>query len=73
MELPLWTDIVKTPAFKELAPYDPDWYYIQADVHRQRVINRTNATGGTSSAFDVTTKGILHFALNILKSSPQID
>lgn len=30
MELPEWTDIVKTGTFKELAPYDPDWYYIRA-------------------------------------------
>jgi ribosomal protein S19E (S16A) len=30
MELPHWTDIVKTARFKELAPYDPDWYYIRA-------------------------------------------
>lgn len=30
MELPHWTDIVKTATFKELAPYDPDWYYIRA-------------------------------------------
>ncbi|RWW71686.1 hypothetical protein BHE74_00020565 [Ensete ventricosum] len=30
LELPEWTDIVKTGRFKELAPYDPDWYYIRA-------------------------------------------
>jgi small subunit ribosomal protein S19e len=23
-------DIVKTGTFKELAPYDPDWYFIRA-------------------------------------------
>ena len=23
-------DLVKTGAFKELAPYDPDWFYIRA-------------------------------------------
>lgn len=34
------------------------------DHHRQRIINWINATGGTSSAFDVTTKGILHSALH---------
>ena len=32
MELPYWTDIVKTGTFKELAPYDPDWYYIRAGI-----------------------------------------
>jgi alpha-amylase len=35
-----------------------------ADSHRQRIINWINAAGGTSSAFDVTTKGILHSALH---------
>ena len=30
IQLPSWVDIVKTGAFKELAPYDPDWYYIRA-------------------------------------------
>lgn len=32
IELPHWTDIVKTATFKELAPYDPDWYYIRAGM-----------------------------------------
>lgn len=32
MELPHWTDIVKTGTFKELAPYDNDWYYIRAGM-----------------------------------------
>ncbi|XP_065629545.1 small ribosomal subunit protein eS19x [Quercus suber] len=32
VELPEWTDLVKTATFKELAPYDPDWYYIRAGV-----------------------------------------
>jgi len=30
LEVPNWVDIVKTGAFKELAPYDPDWYYVRA-------------------------------------------
>ena len=28
--MPTWVDIVKTGAFKEQAPYDPDWWYIRA-------------------------------------------
>ena len=32
IKLPQWVDIVKTGAFKELAPYDPDWYYIRAGI-----------------------------------------
>ncbi|KAI0259795.1 ribosomal protein S19e [Gloeopeniophorella convolvens] len=30
LEVPTWADIVKTGAYKELAPYDPDWYYTRA-------------------------------------------
>nr|AIU94809.1 40S ribosomal protein [Phragmatopoma lapidosa]AIU94811.1 40S ribosomal protein [Phragmatopoma lapidosa] len=30
MKVPDWTDLVKTGRFKELAPYDEDWYYIRA-------------------------------------------
>eukprot|EP00051_Salpingoeca_urceolata_P026199 m.476428 g.476428 ORF g.476428 m.476428 type:complete len:147 (+) comp20528_c0_seq1:50-490(+) len=29
IEVPKWADIVKTGAFKELAPYDQDWYYVR--------------------------------------------
>jgi ribosomal protein S19E (S16A) len=29
VELPQWVDTVKTAPRKELAPYDPDWYYIR--------------------------------------------
>jgi len=32
MELPEWADIVKTAQFKELAPYDPDWYYVSLSL-----------------------------------------
>ena len=30
MKVPDWVDIVKLGKFKELAPYDEDWYYIRA-------------------------------------------
>lgn len=30
VQLPQYVDYVKTGAFKELAPLDPDWYYIRA-------------------------------------------
>lgn len=33
-------------------------FHVPADAHRQRIVNWINATGGTSSAFDVTTKVI---------------
>ncbi|TKY69722.1 Alpha-amylase 3 [Spatholobus suberectus] len=33
------------------------------DAHRQRIVDWISATNGTSGAFDVTTKGILHSTL----------
>lgn len=30
LQLPSWVDIVKTAKYKELPPYDPDWYYVRA-------------------------------------------
>ena len=30
LETPTWVDTVKTGAQKELAPYDPDWFYVRA-------------------------------------------
>ncbi|XP_009758349.1 alpha-amylase 3, chloroplastic isoform X2 [Nicotiana tabacum] len=33
------------------------------DAHRQRIVDWINATNGTAGAFDVTTKGILHSAI----------
>ena len=34
VQLPQYVDYVKTGAFKELAPLDPDWYYIRAGALR---------------------------------------
>ncbi len=30
LHVPKWADLVKTAPYKELAPYDPDWFYIRA-------------------------------------------
>lgn len=30
LEVPTWVDLVKTGHYKELAPYDADWYYTRA-------------------------------------------
>ena len=30
VQLPQYVDYVKTGAFKELSPLDPDWYYVRA-------------------------------------------
>ena len=30
IDVPIWVDIVKTGSYKELGPYDPDWFYVRA-------------------------------------------
>ncbi|GFP99093.1 40S ribosomal protein s19-2 [Phtheirospermum japonicum] len=40
MEIPEWTDIVKTGVLKGLAPYDPDWYYIRAASMARKIYLR---------------------------------
>ncbi|XP_062169893.1 small ribosomal subunit protein eS19x [Alnus glutinosa] len=40
VELPEWTDLVKTGTLKELAPYDPDWYYIRAASMARKIYLR---------------------------------
>eukprot|EP01105_Mastigella_eilhardi_P005701 TRINITY_DN1735_c0_g1_i1.p2 TRINITY_DN1735_c0_g1~~TRINITY_DN1735_c0_g1_i1.p2 ORF type:complete len:187 (-),score=59.86 TRINITY_DN1735_c0_g1_i1:104-664(-) len=44
VELPKWVDLVKTGISKELAPSDPDWYYIRAAAVARRIYLR-NGTG----------------------------
>lgn len=34
VQLPQYVDYVKTGAFKELAPLDPDWYYVRAGAQQ---------------------------------------
>lgn len=42
IQLPSWVDIVKTGPFKELAPYDADWYYIRAASLARKLYMRQN-------------------------------
>merc|ERR1711865_1309692 len=47
IELPSWVDLVKTATFKELAPYDPDWYYIRAaSIARKVYLRQGLGVGG---------------------------
>ncbi|ORX47494.1 40S ribosomal protein S19-A [Hesseltinella vesiculosa] len=46
LEVPKWVDLVKTGTFKELAPYDADWYYIRAaSVARHIYIRKSVGVG----------------------------
>lgn len=55
MELPEWTDIVKTGVLKELAPYDPDWYYIRAGNTHTLSLSLIHLVHGVSSCLDCLT------------------
>ncbi|KAJ4960803.1 hypothetical protein NE237_020713 [Protea cynaroides] len=58
MELPHWTDIVKTATFKELAPYDPDWYYVRAASMARKIYLRQGIGQlQTMNIIDIDTKG----------------
>ena len=41
------------------------------DAHRQQIIDWINAAGGTTTAFDVTTKGILHAVFEVPTLAPR--
>jgi small subunit ribosomal protein S19e len=30
VDVPKWADLVKTGTYKELAPYESDWFYVHA-------------------------------------------
>jgi small subunit ribosomal protein S19e len=37
VEVPAWVDLVKTGTHKELAPYDPDWYYVRTAAVARKI------------------------------------
>merc|ERR1719201_1713018 len=52
IELPPWVDLVKTSPAKELAPYDPDWYFIRAaSIARHVYIRPDVGVGGFKKRF----------------------
>jgi len=42
--VPKWVDLVKTGVHKELAPYDPDWYFVRAGNYFYRFFNFLSLT-----------------------------
>ncbi|KAL7423695.1 Protein component of the small (40S) ribosomal subunit [Cryptotrichosporon argae] len=46
LEIPTWVDIVKTGSQKELAPYDPDWFYVRAAAVARHVYLRKSVGVG---------------------------
>ncbi|XP_065159333.1 small ribosomal subunit protein eS19A [Atheta coriaria] len=52
LRVPEWVDIVKTSRAKELAPYDPDWYYVRcAAVIRHIYIRSPIGVGSVTKIF----------------------
>jgi small subunit ribosomal protein S19e len=50
--VPKWVDVVKTGVHKELAPYDPDWYYIRAAaVARKIYLRKGTGVGALKKRF----------------------
>lgn len=33
VQVPKWVDVVKTGAHKELAPYNPDWFFVRMGIY----------------------------------------
>jgi small subunit ribosomal protein S19e len=79
--VPAWNDIVKTAVFKELAPSDPDWFYVRcASIARHLYIRRagvgalTKVYGGNKhrgvrpSHFSRSSSNILRKCLQALES-----
>lgn len=46
LEIPKWVDYVKTSPAKELAPYDPDWFYVRCASIARKVYLRPNTGVG---------------------------
>ncbi|KAH9255517.1 hypothetical protein BASA81_006334 [Batrachochytrium salamandrivorans] len=46
LEVPKWVDYVKTSTARELAPYDPDWFYIRCASIARKIYLRPNTGVG---------------------------
>ncbi|CAM1302409.1 RPS19 (predicted) [Pycnogonum litorale] len=52
LKVPEWTDLVKTGVFKELAPYDDDWYYTRvASVARHIYLRSPVGVGSLTKIY----------------------
>jgi len=46
VQVPKWADMVKTAAFKELAPTDPDWFFVRTASLARRIYLRPGSGVG---------------------------
>merc|ERR1711988_1741543 len=52
VELPSWHNIIKTGHYKELAPYDEDWYYVRlASIARKVYLRQKTGVGALRKVY----------------------
>ncbi|ORX35408.1 putative 40S ribosomal protein S19 [Kockovaella imperatae] len=56
LDIPTWVDTVKTGCQKELAPYDPDWYYVRAAAVARHIYLRKSVGVGALAKLHGTKK-----------------
>jgi len=49
--VPEWADLVKLARFNELAPIDPDWFYVRAASIARRLYNRQAGVGALRKVY----------------------
>ncbi|KAH7824938.1 putative 40S ribosomal protein S19-A [Monocercomonoides exilis] len=55
VEMPAWGDYCKTASLKELAPIDPDWYFIRAaSIARKIYIRQGTGVGALKDVYGCT-------------------
>jgi len=87
IDVPKWADIVKTGAFKELAPYDPDWFFVRtASMARKlylrqgigigafkRIYGGRKNNGASPSHFALSSGSVARHALKQLEALKVIE
>merc|ERR1712134_200176 len=52
VELPSWHNVIKTGHYKELAPYDEDWYYVMlASIARKVYLRQKTGVGALTKVY----------------------
>jgi ribosomal protein S19E (S16A) len=65
MKVPEWVDLVKSARFKELAPYDEDWYYTRCAALARHIYFRSPVgVGAVTKIFGGENKDYKFFFLH---------
>lgn len=66
IEIPEWVDLVKSAKFKELAPYDQDWFYTRCAATLRHIYFRAPVGVGTITKIFGGLLMVLVFYSNIV-------